>query len=412
MVGNYFPNPSANGICTRQIAEELKSNGWEVDIIDTRFKNEKTNEKIEGINIYRIKARITSRINQNMSNKVILAFNKLLNKVKLLLSFPTWPLISPLYTYRYYKKAVELHQKNKYDVVLSVYTPIDTLLAAYFMKNKYPDIKVMYYFLDALSGGIPPKRLNREWLVNRGKKWEDILFKNSDIIFILTDHKQHYVNHISNENINKLKVVDIPLIRKIESKKTKKYKKDVVNITYVGTILKHVKDPSYFLSIFSQIEKSNEDKWMINIVGTGDSEELFLEYNANNKGIPLTNHGQVSHTNALQFMKQSDFLINIGSQISTQIPSKIFEYMSTGNPIISFYKDVNEPSLSYLRKYPHALLIEESVDRIEENKKKIINFIDKYRGKRVEFSYIENKFANNTARPLVKIIENEMKKDV
>ena len=61
-------------------------------------------------------------------------------------------------------------------------------------------------------------------------------------------------------------------------------------------------------------------------------------------------------------MLEADVLINIGSSVDTMVPSKIFEYMATGKPIISFFRHDTEPSIHYLGHYPLTLLIKEDWD--------------------------------------------------
>ena len=58
--------------------------------------------------------------------------------------------------------------------------------------------------------------------------------------------------------------------------------------------------------------------------------------------------GRVSHTVAIQYMSEADFLLNIGNSISSMVPSKIFEYISTGKPIISIYSNINDSSQYFI----------------------------------------------------------------
>lgn len=46
---------------------------------------------------------------------------------------------------------------------------------------------------------------------------------------------------------------------------------------------------------------------------------------------------------------KADFLLNIGNTVTNQLPSKVLEYISTGKPIINFYKSENCPAKALLK---------------------------------------------------------------
>jgi len=52
----------------------------------------------------------------------------------------------------------------------------------------------------------------------------------------------------------------------------------------------------------------------------------------------------------------SDNLIAVGNNDCNQVPSKIFEYMSFGKPIVYFYSD-DDVNVKILKKYPIALCL-------------------------------------------------------
>lgn len=414
ILGSYFPNPSANGICVKQVAEEFKARGVDVSVLATQTKGLSEHEIIDDVNIYRIKSRWIHRLFElsegYKQNNIKWIFQKLLlflNKIKNILFFPTWPLISPIYTYRYYKKANELHKQYKYDGILSVYTPIDSLIAGALIKKKHTDMKFMLYFLDTLSGGIPPKGFNREWLENRGYKWEKKLFNIADSIFVMKSHEQNYSKAIYNKFKSKIQVVDIPLMRRIKIStgiNEINFNKRKVNIVYTGSLLKHIRNPSYMFKIFSRITND----FLFHIFGGGDCSDLIDDYIIDNKGIKIIKHGFVRYETANNAIMHSDILINIGNINGNLIPSKIFEYMATGKPIISFYKYEKEPSILYLKKYPLSLLIKEDIELIDENTKRIVDFINENNNMSVEYNKVENIFKNNTAERTV----DEMLKEI
>jgi hypothetical protein len=115
ILGSYFPKPSPNGICVKQVASELKNRGIEVTILATKSRGLTDSEIIDSVIVHRIKPRLFQRMvewcDSNRNVKLSHIFRKIaliINKINNILFFPLWPLVSPLYTYRYYKKAKEL----------------------------------------------------------------------------------------------------------------------------------------------------------------------------------------------------------------------------------------------------------------------------------------------------------------
>lgn len=62
--------------------------------------------------------------------------------------------------------------------------------------------------------------------------------------------------------------------------------------------------------------------------------------------------GRVSQEECKKITENADILINVGNTTANQVPSKIFEYIASGKPIISFFSVENDTSLFYLNKYP------------------------------------------------------------
>ena len=93
--------------------------------------------------------------------------------------------------------------------------------------------------------------------------------------------------------------------------------------------------------------------------------------------------------------------MNVGNSVAEFKPSKVFEYISTGKPIINFYY----PGLQdeELAKYPLALQVEMSGD-VSAQKKKICAFIDSVYKKRLDKSEIEEIYHRHTKENVSKIL--------
>ena len=124
----------------------------------------------------------------------------------------------------------------------------------------------------------------------------------------------------------------------------------------------------------------------------------------------LALHGQVSSGEAAAAREAADFLINIDNTNPMQVPSKIFEYISTGKPIVNFVFDDASPILPYLADYPLCLTI--NLNRMEdggrEAAERLSAFVRENRGKRIPFEEIRERYRACTpeyvARQLVEAV--------
>ena len=166
-----------------------------------------------------------------------------------------------------------------------------------------------------------------------------------------------------------------------------------VRCGFFGSMYREIRDPREAISLFSEVSMDPE----IDVTFAGhlegfSEEELFPE----NGGVRYmgTLHGE----DLRRTYAETDVLINIGNSVDNQIPSKIFEYIGTGKPIINLYKTPECPTLPYLTRYPLALnLFEGDIPKDLPGKaKQVRTFCLETRGKRVSAEEIRETFAENT----------------
>lgn len=106
-------------------------------------------------------------------------------------------------------------------------------------------------------------------------------------------------------------------------------------------------------------------------------------------------YDQISHKEAVKLVANADILVNFGNNIKEMTPSKIFEYMSYGKPIISTMPISDEPSAVYLRKYPISYLLEYNAIDYEREAIKLEEYINENIGKRIDFKLVKKIFYKN-----------------
>jgi hypothetical protein len=164
-----------------------------------------------------------------------------------------------------------------------------------------------------------------------------------------------------------------------------------IKCVFAGYIHKKIRDPEYTFNLFSKLVLP---RIRLYILGSGE-EDLVGRYNT---AYPerFIQVGMVPLQQSLDYIRDADILVNIGNNAINFVPSKIFDYISTGKPIINFYKNGNCPTLKYCNRYENALLIYEG-DDVEHQIGRVEAFILKKLGREISYAQIEREFLPCTA---------------
>lgn len=409
ILGDYKPYMSANGVCSDNVIQKLLEEGHTVTaLVKTAF--EAPNFSRQGnLTVVRVKPRLALRLSQKsevlrnrspLKSRFYGLLSKVINKAKMLLSVFSWPTVSPMTNRRFKKTAIKLHRENNFDAVISVYTPIESLLAGYELKNLFPEIKFYPYFLDSLSGGFGPRYFSKSSIIKRCLKIEKRVFPKAEKIIVMKSSKAHHEKY-NPEFLDKTVFLDVPTFCKSANTVTKPVKNpsEPIKLLYVGSIIYAMRDPSDIIRVITDIREENI---VCEFVGKIDCPHLF-EPLRKKLGDRLILSGQLPHDVVMSKIADADILLNIGTPIPTAIPCKIFEYLVYGKPIISTYIIDNEPSLPHLRNYPLALLLDCRSN--EDFGEKITSFLQKIKTESVDISTLTELYRLNTPEAFTEIFK-------
>jgi len=400
MLGGYYPNPSPNGICVHRVSGELTKLGYQIHVIAHRGKNENFQEYYEGISIHRINKRLDEKLLEYGKRKDGRTLGKIsykaagvVRKILKLVFIPWFPLASPFAVYRYYKKAYSLNKKHRLDCIIAVFNPDEPLFAGALLKKQLKEVKYGAYILDSLiylSGQnyLPSGLRNKlSW------KFEKMVYETADRVYNMECHRLHHQSEKYLPYKNKMVFLDTPLYsprRPFLSNKL--YDSNIKHLVYMGSLFKDFRNPNYLYRLFKEINKSGE--FQLHFYTRGSCEDELLKYQAESNGTVIK-HGFVSHNEIDNIMANSDFLINIGVSNSTAISSKIFDYMSTGKPIIHLYYLDDDVNLNYFLKYELCLTIKMDEKIFNENANRLKEFLNKTHGKIIKQGELLETFKKN-----------------
>lgn len=291
-------------------------------------------------------------------------------------------------------RALKKIDNESYDVIVTIsarYYQTDAVLK-YCKKYKQ---KFLFYQVDPCGTNMAMTKESQK----ARQYFEEQLYKNAIAVITTRPILDECKKIMSDEIIKKVVSMEFPLIKKSKDYfKNDKTEIKAPVVMFLGSIYGGIRNPNYTIRLFEKFVRNK--KIELHFVGV-ERIDIDKEF----EDLELYCYGRVSLENAMNLMQQADFLLNIGNTVSNQVPSKIFDYISTGKPIINVCKSRVCPTISYFSKYKMAINLYEEDEIFEEQVKKLEEFLRLYQGKEMSFYEVEQKFIECTPKYCAKLMQ-------
>ena len=394
----YYPVTNGTITCIRNILKHL-SQHYDVTVYCSNKKNGKINTiKDNGINIEFLSSNIDNviRLKELLIHNILYSnsLNPYIRSAFLLIIkalFLPFTVISKKYGL-YYETAFKnnslellISESFKYDYVISVGAPFINLEIVNEIINRNNIIKSVILQFDLYSNNPTLKIESKDSRIKTQMEW----YSNFDKIILQPQMKCVIEKSPFEFFSDKLYYFTVPsFCEKINMiSQLRLLPEHKTHIVYTGLFYENIRNPESALALLSVLCNINPNIY-VHIVGYGcenilnDAKKKMKEH--------LILHGRVSKERAEQFLLSADILMNVSNSVSSQTPSKIMEYISTGKPIINFYSIENDVCKEYLEKYPCKMNIMTSCDI--ESVYEINRFVLKNKGKNCEYDDIKKKY--------------------
>lgn len=404
---------SANALCDELIIRRLSElDDIEIHILCYGLTGFPSEDIMDGIIVHRFnRSKFWNKyiINRNdISSKTKNFFNfinRIAMRFKQILFISSFPNYEPILVHKFESESLRLHRRYNFDAVISEFNGVDSLSAGLAIKRYDSNVKFLPICWDSIAGGRLANYMPRKFCMRQRRKLETQTMSLADKAIVMkSSAKFHKDNSSSFDYYNKYVILDIPYLN-ISHKELNyaiynniSYNR-VLKMLYSGTMSD--RNPESLLAI---LEKSNIRTKLTFITLQYEHQKILSlqnKYpNVNIECLPYMSHDELT-----KYQRDCDILVNFGVSNPNAVSGKIFDYMRLGKPIISTVNHDNEASTPFLKKYSHALIIDERLP-IEQNLLYFREFIDYVNNNPVDMVKVAEDFKENTPEAYIAVISN------
>jgi len=286
-----------------------------------------------------------------------------------------------------YKAKLRFINAYRYDVIIPIMGTYSIVPAVSQYISKHPGPKLVIYQVDPCSSNTG--KLDNT--IKKGVAFEQREYANADAVIttpIICDLQKSVLPF---EIYRKFVSAEFPNVSdELSTMCVKKRTDEKIICLFSGTFYSGTRNPLYTFHLLREVIKKIPGT-EFHLIGI-KQEDIPLEFQANE----IIGYGRLPLKKAKEAIANADYLINIGNDRITQVPSKLNDYISTGKPIINICKHRNCPTLSYMEKYPIALNIFEDENDVEQPTELLVNFIRNHRNETISFDRIKKIFEECT----------------
>lgn len=261
---------------------------------------------------------------------------------------------------RSYKIAKRVLKENRIDCIISVSGWFSAQLVGSKLSRRYT-IPLVSWYTDPFLFNVGKTKYNHNIL----KLIENSWLMQASLVFMPRNYYESYLCIKRSVN-SKLLPIELPCffsdseVRQILSHRTEK------NILHNGAFMEHYREPKKIFDIAREMQNRFDYKF----VSLGNlNRKLIKKYE---RKIPsnFLFFDRKEGTQLLGELGKAAILVVIDNQSGIQIPSKAFEYVSTGKPILLIYSNTMSETKKFLSGYPRLVAIhedEQDIDNVISN---------------------------------------------
>ncbi|MGN0976072.1 MAG: hypothetical protein ACI4OL_08705 [Gemmiger sp.] len=282
-----------------------------------------------------------------------------------------------------------------FDVVTAVCAPYR---AAFALEAARISARKVLWQLDPYSG-------NREYNAPGGAAREAVLLDAMYASFITAQALPDYDAGPLAARRGKIHVLEFPCLTRPELLPPRA--PGGLRVVFCGNLHPEIRSPAFALELFAALDLPG-----LTLTMAGGGWEPFVrERDAARAamGDALVLPGPVPPAEARRLLLEADVLLSIGNTVDNQMPSKVFEYIGVGKPVLHLAAIDTDPALPVLRRYPPARILREADGSTPETVAELRRWLRESAGRTLPFSQVEALYPEYTpaavAEKFLKVVQ-------
>lgn len=390
IVGSYYPNPSPTGKCADGYVELLRD---EYDISVVCLGAQRESFTYAGKQVYPT-AGAYARLQMRLEKAPGFLRNLAKIPVHLHQRF-TQPNNLFSYVKAAHKQLQRIHKRRPVDVIFSVGAPMAAHVAAKDFRKDHPQVRWVSYTVDSYAS-----QNKGTCGYQKALEFEASVLGQSDRVLL---SEEIYENNpvLYSTFAEKCGVLPYQMPPTPSAVETERYfDPDKVNLVYGGRFYKELRNPEYLLQLAMQME----DNCVLHLYCQSDCDSLIDGY-VQRSGGKILRHAPVSVEQIQKIYSQADVLVSVGNNTAEFKPSKTFEYIASGKPILNIYYEGQRDTV--LEQYPLCLQLER-ITPIQSGGKMLCKFINDVQNKQLTGEEIEKIFFRHSSENIKHILRSAM----
>lgn len=419
LVGSYYPNYSAVGKCMGNIADVFSSNPdeYRVTIIAWHTEyNEADTCEINGQRVYRIATPLyrkrlffqdAMRRSRGIKNKLFHLGFLLCQCCNALGHYLRRTGVDSAWVRAY--EAILQTIQEPIDALIPTCSPFESIIVALnFRSQKNISLYPVLYDQFAENDTLHRSQVNKKLKMKGNLLLEQSVLDESTFVYAMPTWKNHLKLYFTNY-MNHIMFVEHPLL--VDNVNSGRYNDlDVTSVIYTGAVDAKIRPLSGITKILERYLKNHNKaiRFQFYVFGNDCNCIDSLQQRYPNS---VANKGKVPEAEAKKAISGADILFSFGNTDSNQFPSKIFDYLSCGLPIVHFYINEDDPVIQTLNRYPLGLCLPQNSD-IQDVVDTLFSFIDCHKGKRLSFSEMKELYPEASPEIIANSIEKHINVEV
>lgn len=373
IVGGYYPSPSATGRCAEDNIQLIQEQ-YDIDVI-CLSRTDNLEYEYSGKKVFPVGNRYTHLQHELRSNRKKILY-RILKAPVYMMDCCRNPNNLHWYVKAAYKKLEAIHSEKPIDVIFSVGAPMASHCAAKRFKSVHPEVRWVTYSVDSYAA----QNKNRQRFI----KFEKSVLAKSDYNLLSEEifNNSRFLYAEYQERVGTLPYL-LP-VAKHKVSQNHYFDTTKINLVYAGSFYKNIRNPAFLLNTFMQ----TKDEAVLHLFCSSDCDDLIDQLVVKSHG-RIVRHGMVGADEIAVVYSEADVLVSVGNSLAEFKPSKTFEYIAMGKPILNIYYSGLKDDV--LEHYPLSLQIC-NLEEVKSATAKMDEFILNCAGKKVSEEAIKSEF--------------------